>query len=195
MRKWIFIMGWLIFTCVSGEAQSCEKHFVESLKDVYGHHAVKYRKKAGRVYKRQARSPIEATSRNVILIPVVYYAKEIQKKKSVGIDEYFCMVDCGSMQFNSSLILTQNDIFLLTPSVTKKYVLLPYTHSFAIRRLVAEVQRIQPDMIFTVCNTDVIFFVKGEQVSVFDTKEGIIVERTPALLKIISDPLRFRYIK
>lgn len=194
-RCGMVIIGCLLFTFVFGQARHCEKCFAESLKETYAHQVEKFRKKAGKVYKRQAHSPVEITSCHIILIPMLYYTEEIKRKKSIGIDEYFCMVDCESMQFNSSLILAQNNIFLLMPAVTKKYVLLPYTHSFSIQRLVSEVQRVRPDMIFTVCNTDIIFFIKGEEVMIFDTKEGLMVERAPALHKIISDPLRFRYIK
>lgn len=196
MRRYgMCIIGCLLFTFVFGQVCQCEKCFVESLKETYVHHVGKFRKKAGQMYKRQTHSRVEVASHHIILIPMVYYTEEIKRKKSIGIDEYFCMVDCASMQFNSSLILAQNDIFLLMPAVTKKYVLLPYTHSFPIRRLVSEVQRIRPDMIFTVCNADTIFFIKGDEIMVFDPKEGIMVERAPALLKIISDPLRFRYVK
>lgn len=189
------IIGCLLFTFVFGQARHCEKRFTESLKETYVRHVGKFQKKAGKMYMRKTHSPVGITSRHIILIPMLYYTEEIKKKKSIGIDEYFCMVDCRSMQFDSSLILAQNDIFVLKPSVTKRYVLLPYAHSLSIQRLVSEVQRIRPDMIFTVCNTDIIFFIKGEEVLVFDTKEGIIVERDPALFKIISDPLRFRYVK
>lgn len=189
------IVGCLLFIYVSAETRYCEKLFIESLKEVYVRHVEKFRKKAGKVYKRQTHLHVDIDSRNIILIPVVYYTEEIQQKKNISLDEYFCVVDCRSMQFNSSLILTQNDIFVVMPSVTKKYILLPYTHSQSVRRLVSEIQRIRPDLIFTVCNADTIFFVKGEQVLVFDTKEGIIVERAPALLRIISDPLRLRYVK
>lgn len=178
------------------QGQDCESLFAGKLKDTCNAQMKKFRKKAKKVGKRQTKYPLTDSDVEVVIIPRVYYKKDIKETKRVNVKEYFCYVDPKSVTYYSAIMYTPDTCFLLMPSPLKKnkYNVFPASKLEVVKSLLSMIEEVHPEMIFTICNVENIFFIKNNRILVFDREKGKIMEQDETLLKVINDPLSFRYI-
>lgn len=197
IKRIVLIVWGGIIMRIGMQAQDCEMVFVGNLKETYAPKVEKFQKKTRNICARQTTYVGTITVKDIVLIPRVCYKKSVKLKKRIGVGQYFCFVDPKTLHYDAALVLAKNDeIFSLASSPVKKgkYIVLPYGQSEIIRNLISMIREIEPEMVFTIPNTDHIFFIKGNRILIFDKEKGRIVEQEGTLSKIINDPLKFRYM-
>lgn len=192
-------IAWCLWmACLAASAQTmCERTFVERLKEAYHPKEEKFRKKTMKVCRRQLGARVRIAPEWIVPIPRLCYKENVREHKRIDADDYFCYVDPHSVQFDAALIRTPDQVYILfaSPLRRRTYRVIPNNKTPSVQNLAGMIEIWRPEVIFTVTgDPEHIFFVKEEQIAVFDRLQGCMVESGETLRRLIDDPLIFRYI-
>lgn len=177
-------------------AQTCEKNFIEKLKDLWPQQITQFNNQIRLLNKEPMRTNFDSIA--IIYVPQLLYYKKIKTGTTIKREDYFCTVNYKSILFNDALLKYKEEYFFIY-SITGKELKVSHNYIATQKRykeLSNLIKKYQSNYLFTICNSNYLFLIKDNKILAFDypypDKE---LNLNKVIEEIISNPLLFHYYK